>query len=196
MPEAPPATIWTIGHSNHPFEAFLRLLEGEGIEVVADIRSFPYSRFVPQFNREDLELALRDTALRYLYLGEALGGRPSRDAHYDADGRALYGPMSEEPSFQAAIDRLLSGVRTNRIALLCSEAHPHDCHRRLLVGRVLAERGLVLRHILPDGSVESEREVKLTPADDQATLFGEGAPPWRSTQSVSRKRRLSASSAA
>jgi uncharacterized protein (DUF488 family) len=196
MAEAPPATIWTIGHSNHSFDAFHRLLEAEEIEVVIDVRSFPYSRFVPQFNREDLECALRDAGLRYLYLGEALGGRPSSDDHYDAEGHALYGPMSEELSFQAAIDRLLAGASTHRIALLCSESQPCDCHRRLLVGRVLAERGVVLRHILPDGSVEAERQVKLTPADDQATLFGDAAPPWRSTQSVSRRRRLSASSAA
>lgn len=192
----PPATIWTVGHSNHPFDAFRHLLEAEGIEVLADVRSFPYSRFVPQFNREELESVLRGAGLRYLYLGEALGGRPARDDHYDAEGRALYGPMSEQPSFQAALDRLLAGAPNHRIALLCSEALPHDCHRRLLVGKVLAERGIALRHILPDGAVCEEREVKLTPAADQATLFGEDAPPWRSTQSVSRRRRLSASSAA
>lgn len=192
----PTATIWTVGHSNHPFDAFRRLLEAEGIEVVADVRSFPYSRFVPQFNWEDLERALRDAGLRYLFLGEALGGRPSREEHYDAEGRALYGPMSEEPSFQAAIDRLEAGAQTHRIALLCSEAHPRDCHRRLLVGKVLAERGIALRHILPGGLVELEREVKLAPAGDQEALFAEAAPPWRSTQSVSQRRRQRVSSAA
>ena len=192
----PPATIWTVGHSNHPFDVFRRLLEAERIEVVADVRSFPYSRFVPHFDREDLERALRDAGIRYLFLGEALGGRPAREEHYDAEGCALYGPMSEEPGFQAAIDRLLAGARTHRIALLCSEALPRDCHRRLLVGKVLAERGIALRHILPGGSVEPELEVKLTLADDQATLFGDSTPSWRSTQSVSRRRRLSASSAA
>jgi uncharacterized protein (DUF488 family) len=196
MAKAPTATIWTVGHSSHPFDAFRRLLEAERIEVVVDVRSFPYSRFAPQFNREDLEPALHDAGLRYLFLGEELGGRPARDDHYDADGRALYGPMSEEPSFQAAIERLFAGARTHRIALLCSESRPRDCHRRLLVGRVLAERGIALRHILPDGTVEPEREVKLTPADDQAALFGDTAPSWRSTQSVSRRRRLSTSSAA
>jgi uncharacterized protein (DUF488 family) len=196
MAEMPPATIWTVGHSNHPFDVFLRLLETEGIEVVADVRSSPYSRFAPQFNHEDLERALRDAGLRYLFLGEELGGRPVREEHYDAEGHALYGPMSEEPSFQAAIDRLLAGAQTHRIALLCSEAHPRDCHRRLLVGKVLAERGIALRHILPGGSVEPELEVKLTLADDQATLFGDSAPPWRSTQSVSQRRRQRVSSAA
>jgi uncharacterized protein (DUF488 family) len=188
-------TIWTIGHSNHPFDRLRCLLELEEVEVVVDVRSFPHSRFAPQFNREAIEPALRDAGLRYLFLGEALGGRPSREDHYDADGHALYGPMSEEPGFQAAIDRLATGSRTHRLALLCSEGQPHECHRRLLVGKVLAERGITLRHILPDGTVEPEREVKLSSSDDQAALFAD-TPPWRSTRSVSRRRRLSTSSAA
>jgi Domain of unknown function DUF488 len=107
--------------------------------------------------------------------------------------------MSEAPAFQAAIDRLLAGARAHhRLALLCSEGDPHDCHRRLLVGKVLAERGAVLRHILTDGVVLEEREVNLTPAEDQAALFGGTGeePRWRSTRSVSRRRRPRASSAA
>lgn len=195
MAELPAATIWTIGHSNHSFDVLHSLLGAERIEAVVDVRSFPYSRFVPQFNREELEPSLRDAGFRYLFLGEELGGRPKRAEHYDGDGRALYGPMSEEPAFQAAIDRLAEGAKTYRIALLCSEAQPRNCHRRLLIGKVLAERGIGLRHILPDGSAEVEMEVKLRPTDDQGSLFGD-ALPWRSTQSVSRRRRLSASSAA
>jgi uncharacterized protein (DUF488 family) len=196
MAEIHTPAIWTVGHSNHPLDALLRLLEGERIEVVADVRSSPFSRFAPQYNREDLERSLRGAGLRYLFLGDSLGGRPAREEHYDAEGRALYWAMSAEPSFQAAIERLEAGARTHRVALLCAEATPRDCHRRLLVGKVLAERGIALRHILPGGSVELEREVKLTAPDDQATLFGDPGPPWRSTQSVSPRRRQRASLAA
>jgi len=195
MPETPASTIWTIGHSNHPFETFCRLLEGEAIDTVVDVRSFPRSRFAPQFNREALGPALREVEVRYVFLGEALGGRPSREEHYDADGHALYRPMSEASGFQRAIDRLAAGSGKHRLALLCSEGWPHECHRRLLVGKVLTERGVGLRHILPDGSVELEHAVILSSADDQVTLFAD-APPWRSTRSVSRRRRPSASSAA
>jgi uncharacterized protein (DUF488 family) len=159
------------------------------------VRSSPYSRFAPQFNREPIESALRDAGLRYLFLGEELGGRPALDDHYDADGHALYGPMSEAPGFEAAIARLVAGSHEYRLALLCSEGWPYECHRRLLVGKVLTERGVALRHILSDGSVEQEQAVNLSPTGDQVTLFP-GAPPWRSTRSVSRRRRPSTSSAA
>jgi uncharacterized protein (DUF488 family) len=170
-------------------------LGGEEIEFVVDVRSYPYSRIAPHFNREGLDIAFREIGVRYLFLGEELGGRPSRREHYDEQGHALYDRMAEEPAFRAAVQRLLSGCRENRIALLCSEGQPHECHRRLLVGKVLADHGVQLRHILPTGAVNHEDLVPLEYGDAQETLFGEEAA-WRSTRSVSHRRRLSASSAA
>jgi len=186
--------LWTIGHSNHEFEVFAGLLAPERIAFIADVRSYPYSRHAPQFNREDLEPALRTKGIRYLCLGNALGGRPSREEHYDSDGHALYGAMAAEGPFQAAIERLLSGSRDHHIALLCSEADPRHCHRRLLVGKVLTDHGVELRHILRDGTVWAEHDVDLSNGQPPA-LFGEDEHQWRSTQSVSHRRRLSASSA-
>jgi uncharacterized protein (DUF488 family) len=86
--------VWTIGHSTHPFERFAELLREQRIEFVIDVRSYPYSRYAPQFNREELGLQLREHGVRYLFLGTALGGRPLSDEHYDKDGHALYGRMS------------------------------------------------------------------------------------------------------
>ena len=186
-------SIWTVGHSNHEFDHFANLLIGEKIEYVVDVRSFPFSRFVPQFNRDSLEARLPSLAVRYLFLGEELGGRPTREEHYDDDGHALYGPMSEEPNFREALDRVKNGVEKGRVALLCSEADPTHCHRRLLVGRVLAREGLTLKHLLQDGSVKIEDEVRLGESDNQTSMFEEDIP-WRSTQSVSHKQRLSPSS--
>lgn len=194
MSDAP--TIWTIGHSSHSLKEFLALLRSERIEFLVDVRSYPYSRFSPQYNREDLAISLSGRGLRYLFLGEELGGRPDKTEQYDAEGHALYGEMAREPSFQEAIARLAQGARSYRIALMCSEGKPEDCHRRLLVGKVLAESGLTLRHVLPDGSIREEEEVKLAAAPSQGALFEEGAQAWRSTQSVSRRRRLSTSSTA
>jgi uncharacterized protein (DUF488 family) len=188
-----PLALWTIGHSNHDLGWFIGLLRGQRIDFAVDVRSYPYSRHAPQFNREELEQALRENGIGYLFLGDTLGGRPGRDEHYDADGHALYGEMAREPSFGAAIDRLLDGAGGHRLALMCSEADPRDCHRRLLVGKVLAERGAELRHILRDGTVTSEHEVDIEVAA-APTLFGNNVPPWRSTRSVSRRRRLSGSS--
>lgn len=188
-----PPTIWTIGHSNHTFERFLELLHSERVEVVVDVRSYPYSRVAPQFNRENLQAALPETGARYVFLGEALGGRPSREDHYDRQGHARYDLMASEPEFRNAINRLLHGCQQYRIALLCSEGQPRDCHRRLLVGKMLTDNGVQLRHILADGAVCQEKEVRLS-TDGQESLFGEETA-WRSTQSVSHRRRLSASSA-
>jgi uncharacterized protein (DUF488 family) len=199
VPSQPPKsqpTVWTVGHSNHSWEAFQALLASERIETLIDVRSHPYSRFAPHFNREPLAASLEAAGVAYYFQGEALGGRPEDPAHYDADGHALYGPMSERPQFRAAINSLLAGATSQRLALLCACGMPRDCHRRLLVGRVLAGHGARLRHILPDGSTETETEVKLPAEEEQTNLFGGSAPAWRSTQSVSRRARPRISSAA
>jgi uncharacterized protein (DUF488 family) len=190
-----PATVWTVGHSNHEFEHLVQLLRAERIEFVVDVRSYPYSRYSPQFNREALEASIAGRGMRYLFLGEQLGGRPTDEEHYDVDGHALYGPMSEQQPFKDAVQRVIDGANGHRLALLCSEADPRHCHRRLLVGKVLTEQGVALRHILSDGSVHTEPVVALSPDHVQCSLLGE-EEPWRSTQSVSRRRRLSISSAA
>lgn len=191
-----PTAIWTIGHSNHSFERFAELLRSERIEFIVDVRSFPYSRYAPQFNREQLEADVPRRAVRYLYLGAELGGRPTSEEHYDADGHALYGLMSEQASFRKAIERLIDGARRHRIALLCSEGDPSHCHRRLLVGKVLTGSGLELRHILTDGSVRVEAAVVLPTESGQCSLLDPQEDRWRSTQSVSHRRRLSVSSSA
>ena len=185
--------IWTIGHSNLELEVFDRMLLDNGIEFVVDVRSYPYSGFVPHFDREALSAHLPKKGIRYLYLGGPLGGRPDSDDHYDDQGHALYGPMSREPEFIEAIKRLETGAREHRIAILCSCGKLEDCHRRLLVGKVLADHGVELRHILKDSGVEVEREVQLDPGG-QGSLFSEESL-WRSTQSVSHRQRLSTSSA-
>jgi uncharacterized protein (DUF488 family) len=192
--QAPPV-IWTIGHSNHTFERFAELLQPEAVEFVIDVRSYPYSRIAPHFNRDELDASLRRVGVGYLFFGGQLGGRPSREEHYDEDGHARYDRMAEQPIFQTAVRRLLRGCSEHRLALLCSEGRPDECHRRLLVGKVLADRGVQLRHILPSGDVRHERTVALASERGQETLFGKEAP-WRSTQSVSHRRRLSTSSVA
>jgi hypothetical protein len=103
--------------------------------------------------------------------------------------------MAEQSGFQRTVQRLVSGCCEHRVALLCSEGQPQECHRRLLVGKVLADHGVAHRHILPNGVVHQEDYVALGSGDGQESLFGEEAA-WRSTRSVSHRRRLSTSSAA
>lgn len=194
MPESG-QVVWSVGHSNHSFVEFAALLRRHEVECVVDVRSYPYSRFAPHFGREDLAARLPPLGLRYLFLGEELGGRPASEDHYDAEGHALYGPMAAEPSFGAAIERVIGGAAQYRVALMCSCGHPRDCHRRLLVGKVLADRGVELRHILPDGSLRVETAVSVSGSMEQPSLFQTEGAAWRSIQSVSHRQRLNTSSA-
>lgn len=171
MPAAP--RFLTVGHANHPPERFLGLLARFGVTAVADVRSRPFASFSRHFDGERLRPALRAAGIGYVFLPD-LGGKPAEDRWYDADGHVRYDLLAARPGFAAAIDRLWAGADRHRIALMCGEEDPAGCHRHLLVGRVLAERGAEVAHIRADG--------RLVPAADLApppTLF-DVAPPWRS----------------
>jgi uncharacterized protein (DUF488 family) len=189
---APPAqqnTLWTIGHSNHPLDAFLDLLTRHRIEVLVDVRTSPYSAYASQFNREAIRPELQSRAIQYLYLGDLLGGRVEDERFIDGDGRVLYGRLAESPGFRKGIERLLGGIRQFRVAILCGEENPANCHRRLLVGRVMHEKGVNILHIRGDGSVQSEADLaadeQFRKTKGQKTLFETEEPEeWKSTQSV------------
>jgi uncharacterized protein (DUF488 family) len=189
-----PQTVWTVGHSNHDVGEFLALVQRHQVAHLVDVRSHPYSRYAPHFNRDELQASIEACGIRYTFLGSVLGGRPRREDQIDAEGHALYDRMAKEPTFGDAIDGILRDAADQRIALLCSCGQPHECHRRLLVGKVLCDRGAELCHILPDGDVLRERAVELRDDPAQDMLFGHDELPWRSTRSVSLKRQLSASS--
>jgi uncharacterized protein (DUF488 family) len=148
--------IFTIGHSTHPIERFVALLTQQGIEVLADVRSTPFSRFNPQFNRERLAQSLAAAGIRYEFLGETLGAR-STDPACVENGRVSYARLAESGPFQSGIAQLLSLARERRVAIMCAEREPLDCHRTILVGRVLERGGVTVRHILADASVEENR---------------------------------------
>jgi uncharacterized protein (DUF488 family) len=184
-------SIFTIGHSNHSAEKFVGLLKEHGIEIVADVRSRPYSRHAPHFSAKDIEAILWDNGIRRLFLGFELGGRPTAEEFYDADGRVDYARIKRSQSFLDGIKQLESSIRNHKIALLCSEEDPVGCHRRLLVGHVLGERGLVVRHIRGDGSVQTEGEA----SGDQPVLFPDTEVSVRkSIRSVLRRKRRPGSS--
>lgn len=174
-------------------DEFLALLHEHGIQVLVDVRSAPYSRWVPHFNKRELQEAIESEGLRYLYLGQPLGGRPDNPQHLDNEGRALYYKMAHTPEFRKGIERLLTGMRDFRVALMCSEENPDVCHRNLLVGRVLREDHAVnVRHIRGDGSVlDSVDQPK------QRSIFEEVSEEdtsWKSLQSVSPESRRNSSS--
>lgn len=148
MPTKKNLTLYSIGHSNHPAERIVELLKGHDVAAVADIRVTPASRFSPQFNKAALAQSLETSGIAYLWLGETLGGRakPKGSTPYTYEERA------PKPEFQAGLDTLVAEAGRRRVAMLCSEREPMDCHRHHLVARALGERGVKVRHILADGA--------------------------------------------
>lgn len=170
------STIYTIGHSTHPLERFLDLLRQHRITAIADVRSRPYSRMNPQFNREELKPALRAEGIAYVFLGKELGAR-SEDPDCYQDGKVQYGRLAATPAFQEGLHRICEGARIHRVALMCAEKEPLDCHRTILVARHLVEHGALVEHILGNGKLEDHatavtrlvRQLHL-PADDMFIL--------------------------
>jgi uncharacterized protein (DUF488 family) len=150
-------SVYTIGHSTHSIEGFVDLLKRYSISVLCDVRSQPYSRMNPQFNREPLKQALRTAAIKYVFLGKELGGRSDNKSCY-RNGQIQYSLLAQTAPFKDGIERVKNGARSYRIALMCAEKEPLDCHRTILVSRTLFEDGVAVRHILGDGHVEEHEQ--------------------------------------
>jgi len=146
--------IYTIGHSTLTMEEFIHLLKLHSVDVVADVRSNPYSRYQPQFNRESLHRNLRGSGIDYVFLGAELGGR-STDPNCYLDGRVQYDRLALASGYLRGIDRLIAGSKSHTIAIMCSEKEPLECHRTVLVARSLIERSTDVSHILFNGAVET-----------------------------------------
>lgn len=188
MPLLEPAvpTILTAGFSNLALETFLANLRDNGVQVAVDVRSRPYSAYCPHFGREQIEPAVNAAGLRYLYMGDDLGGQPASPEFYDEGGYVLYDRIAATPGFRRGVDRLMHGLGKGlRIALCCGEENPRHCHRRLLIGRVLREGGVAVAHILADGGLISELELLEEEAriPKQLSLFGGLEEPraWKSS---------------
>ncbi|MSO94039.1 MAG: DUF488 domain-containing protein [Rhodospirillales bacterium] len=164
--------VFTIGHSNHPAEAFAALLKRQGIEVLADVRSIPSSRRNPQFNRKALADDLGRRGIAYLFLGKELGAKAPDPSCY-RDGRVSYDLIAARPEFRVGLDRVLAEASAHRVALMCAEKEPLDCHRTILVSRHLKKHGARVRHILADGRIEEHADTERRILD----ATGETAPP-------------------
>jgi hypothetical protein len=147
--------FFSIGHSHHTMADLVALLRRAGITAVADVRSRPYSSRLPHFSRPELEAALVEYDFAYAFFGDSLGGRPGKKSLYDADGRVDYERVRQTAAFQCGLDRLIQGGETHRVAMLCAEEDPLDCHRGLMIAPALVERGIAPQHVRGDGTVES-----------------------------------------
>lgn len=153
--------IYTIGHSNLPLEEFAGLLQAKGIELVVDVRSIPYSRYSPQFNREGLQEALGRLGIGYRYLGDSLGGRPNDPACYNGD-KPDYAKIARQEAYRSGINELLQMASEHPTAIMCAEEEPHLCHRHQLITRTLLDEHEVVEvmHIRRDGGLERAEKVQ------------------------------------
>jgi len=149
--------LYTIGHSTHSFDYFLRLLKMHEIEVVADVRSTPYSRYNPQFNREMLKEELKKNGIAYVFLGRELGPQSEKPSCY-VNGKVQYSLVAQTELFKEGLGRLHKGMQSYRIALMCAEKDPVTCHRMILICKALRLEQIEIKHILEDGSLESLME--------------------------------------
>src|SRR5450432_367331 len=149
--------VYTIGHSTHTVERFTELLAMHRIATVCDVRSNPYSRFNPQFNREGLEHVLAASGIGYVFLGRELGARSDDLTCYER-GKIQYDRLSRTGLFQKGLDRVEEAASADRLALMCAEKDPLDCHRTILVAPQVQARGFAVEHILDDGTLENHAD--------------------------------------
>lgn len=152
-------TVYTIGHSNISFEEFRALLQKHHITAIADVRSTPYSKFTPQFNREALQKSLRAIDITYVFLGEELGARTKDISCYNDEGQVIYSKLQQTTLFQQGLQRVITGAKKFRLALVCAEKEPFTCHRSILIGQALQAINVDVCHILHDGVVETHEQM-------------------------------------
>lgn len=147
--------LFTIGHSNGSVEQLLDLLSRHAVEVLVDVRTAPYSRYCPQFNKPELQRAVETAGLRYCFAGQSLGGKPDDDGLLKEDGTPDYDKIAASAAYQDGLSWLEALAAEACVAIMCSEADPAKCHRERLIARSLRARGVDVAHILPDGSAVS-----------------------------------------
>lgn len=162
--------ILTVGHSTHSLERFVELLKRSAVTAIADVRSSPWSRYNPQFNRSALKSSLRSVGIDYRFYGKQLGGRPADPSLFHGS-TADYVAMAKTQEFADGLAMVLVGSAKHQIALMCSEHDPLDCHRCLLVGRALEERGAPVSHILSNAEIVSQQGIE----EKLLNLSGRGA---------------------
>jgi len=151
--------IHTIGYAAHTVESFIAALEKFNITAIADVRSQPYSKFKPEFNKESLKIALKNKRIEYVFLGDNIGGRIKAPECYK-NGKVDYELISKHPLFQEGIDRLLKGMETFSIALMCAEKDPINCHRTILICKNLKNFQIQINHIIDANTIENHTKTE------------------------------------
>ncbi len=166
--------IYTIGYGARDIDSFTVALKQIAIDYVIDVRSKPYSRYKPEFSKAALEQHLANEDIKYIFMGDSLGGQPDDPTCYDDAGKVDYDKCKQRPLFLAGIARLREAyVQHLRVALMCSEGKPENCHRAKLISEVLQQDGIAVEHIDERDHLVSHKEVMLRVIKGQPSLFGD-----------------------
>jgi len=167
--------LYTIGHGNRKPEDFLTLLKNFGIEYLIDVRSQPYSKFNSQFNQNEIKFFLERNGIKYVFMGDTIGGRPDDKSCYDIEGKVDYEIIKTKDFFLKGIERLKTAYSKNiNVALMCSESKPCECHRSKLIGKVLDVDKIFVKHIDEKGKIKDQATVinELNKGLSEFDLFG------------------------
>ncbi len=166
--------IYTIGYGSRTIEQFIEVLQQHEIAYLIDVRSAPYSRYKPEFSKEALEVKLQQHRIRYVFMGDTLGGHPDDETCYDAKGQVDYEKVKDTEVYQRGIERLQTAFAQQQcIALMCSEGKPEQCHRSKLIGASLTAQDLPVIHIDENDEQQSQDDVIVRLTKGQIFLFGE-----------------------
>lgn len=169
------STIYSTGHGNKSIDVFIRELHSFGVEYLMDIRTKPYSKWNPQFNQPLLKQELEKSGITYVFTGDSLGGLPDDRSCYDINGKVLYDVITGKDFFKQGLKRLqTANEKRIKLAIMCSEAKPEECHRSKLIGEELRKIGVSLNHIISENRIKSQEVVmcELTKGNGVIDLFG------------------------
>lgn len=168
-------TIYSIGHGSKKIENFIAELKSYDILFLLDIRSKPFSKWNPQFNQNELKFILEENGIKYVFVGDTLGGLPEDRSCYDYNGKVVYDLIKEKDFFKEGLERLTNANKKHiKLAIMCSESKPEECHRSKLIGQELLRKNISLKHIVSDKIVKSQEIVmaELTKGKGTIDLFG------------------------
>jgi len=166
-------SVFTIGYGARAIDALIAALKAQQIAYLLDVRTAPYSRYRPEYSQDALRAALEAQGIRYVYMGDQLGGRPADPDCYVGD-KVDYACVRTKPYFQAGIARVQNAfAQGRRVVLMCSEGRPEECHRSKLIGEALVEVGVPVQHLDEEDRMQSHAEVIARLADGQLSLFGQ-----------------------
>lgn len=169
-------TVFSIGHGNRDEKLFFELLKKYQISYLIDVRTSPFSKFNPQFNRDNLKVRSREHNIVYVFMGDDLGGMPKDRSCYDKEGRIIYSEVMKKSFFNRSINRLITAnTKKIRVACMCSETNPADCHRSKLIGEYLHNYDIEVTHIDKAGDLKTQNEVmnELTKGKNTQDIFGD-----------------------